>query len=200
MTIRGDSKKPKALLQTEHLTGPSITLKKEPGSRPGLLALTTFSSPSLPDPSLAQQARSLLQLNSSETPSRVTPHLSFFAPTLTALLIRIRQTLEAQPTRLLELNPSRRESICNYLESLAGSSPAPRTPAMTQLRSWIDWRNLSTPHQKAFLTFLEEVALFSRSGDPSESVVRPKHSKMETRRPLRPQCELAWGLAPVNPP
>jgi hypothetical protein len=79
--------------------------------------------------------------------------------------LRIRQHLENLPQRLLDLNPSRREAICHYLDFLAGSAPIapnagrPALNATERLRTWIDWRHLSPSHQRALAVFFEEVGL-----------------------------------------
>ncbi len=194
-TIRGESKKPRGLLQREHLGGPERSEATGsaplPGDRPGLRAFTNFRPPA-PEPvpstpstpvaasALALEAfpdrplvpppnnpRTLLQGTRAPARPQPPPHLSFFAPTLTALLLRIRSHLESTPERLMELNPSRRDAICHYLEQLAGGvsqDSATRLQGLSsteRLRYWTNWRNLPSHHHQALLVYFEDVALMS---------------------------------------
>jgi hypothetical protein len=194
MTIRGDSNKPKGLLQKEQLAGQPST--QDASARPGLRSFMAFpdakpassSAVAPPPPTAASQlslgslvastptasatqvaARALLQGTACEGADKPAPapHLSFFAPTLTSLLIRIRSQLELHPQQLMAVNPSRRDAICQYLELLAGSSPvqpnagAPALSSTDKLRAWTDWRSLGPSHQRAILVFFEELGLFA---------------------------------------
>ncbi|MBU6374946.1 MAG: hypothetical protein KGQ59_03020 [Bdellovibrionales bacterium] len=184
MTSCGDTQKPIDLLQMERLIQKGVVQETLADLRPALRSLISFAqSPGSPKLSLASLKESDFELSSSTKTASLSslgaveillprskptaPHLSIFAPTLSSLLLRIRETLENSSTRLLELNPSRRDSICQYLEALAGSAPS-STPAgrkaptsAEKLRVWADWRNLSKPHQEAATLFFEEVGLLA---------------------------------------
>ncbi len=84
-------------------------------------------------------------------------HLPAFVPALISLVGALRRELEDQPTRLLQLNPSRRESLVAHLENLA-SVPSPTRDPQQALRSWLDPSR--TPTQRAaLLAYFDEVAL-----------------------------------------
>ncbi len=85
-------------------------------------------------------------------------------PALASLGGRIAAELEANPQRLLTLNPSRREAVAQYLDRLAGITPsasssnaAAGAAPQDSLRRWITQPR--TPAQNyALKTYFEEVA------------------------------------------
>jgi hypothetical protein len=85
-------------------------------------------------------------------------------PGLIGLVGRIRQDLETNRTKLLSLNPGRRDAIVQYLELLAGTIPKyetkPQQPMSNPLQKWLD--ELRSPNQSAALkVFFEEVAIIA---------------------------------------
>ncbi len=88
--------------------------------------------------------------------------LSAWAPTFVTLVTRIRQELESNLTKLLALNPSRREAVAQHLDRLAGHAPAPSASAGAGdaaggLRRWVDGPR-SPAQNAAMQAFFEEVA------------------------------------------
>ena len=92
-------------------------------------------------------------------------HLSPIIPALITLIERIQQDLESNISRLLSLNPSRREAIAQHLERLSGNGHLSATqmekPDPTGgLRKWID--SPKSPSQlTALKTYFEELALIA---------------------------------------
>jgi hypothetical protein len=81
-----------------------------------------------------------------------------------ALVGRILQELENNLTRLLSLNPSRRDAIAQHLDRLAGIShsaqSAQQQDSSSALRRWIEGPR-SANQNAALKTYLEEVAIFA---------------------------------------
>ncbi len=103
-----------------------------------------------------------------EKPHGVTPQppapalthtqLATAIPTLIPLLGRLLDELEGNLTKLLSLNPSRRDSIVQHLEKLSGLHSPSNTPRT--LQNWMIGPR--SPAQTAALkTYLEEVALLA---------------------------------------
>lgn len=91
------------------------------------------------------------------------PSLPSFVPAMLAIVGRIRQDLDTNLGKLLDLNRSRREAIVQHLEQLAGQGSAPRGEAeraerKDALRRWVEGPR-SPVQEQAVHTFCEEVAL-----------------------------------------
>ena len=115
---------------------------------------------------------------SSKTKTQITglpAYLSSLVPCILALKSQITQELESQLSRLLSLNPSRREAIATHLNRLAGhsqlqaGSPAPNLGSSlastnaglagsNTLRRWIEGPRNSA-QSAALQCYFEEVAL-----------------------------------------
>lgn len=89
------------------------------------------------------------------------PHLnSSLLPLLIQLTGRIHYELETSLTRLLALNPSRREMIVDHLDHLSETYYSSQSPVDSRLRQWIAGTKNQTQN-KALKTYLEEVAILS---------------------------------------
>ncbi len=92
-------------------------------------------------------------------------HSSTLMPKFISVMGLILHDLETHLTRLLSLNPSRREAIAQHLDRLAGQPMGPssfkgNTDAAGGLRRWIEGPR--TPSQNAALqAFFEEISLIS---------------------------------------
>ncbi|NBU20342.1 hypothetical protein EBS43_02840 [bacterium] len=104
-------------------------------------------------------------------PSVFSTPISSTISSLIAVMGRLMEELEGNLIKLLSLNPSRRETIVQYLERLSGihtqnhSSPSLRTNSRLQdstfqLKKWIEGPRSST-QTAALKTYLEEVALIA---------------------------------------
>ncbi|MBI2711810.1 MAG: hypothetical protein HYX41_02945 [Bdellovibrio sp.] len=101
-------------------------------------------------------------------PQTQSPQMSIHTsvvPSLLPLVGRMIEELETHPTKLLSLNPSRRESIAEYLARLSGHSaqaaPSAQPGSLGQpLRRWIEG-NRSASQVSALRAFFEEVAIFT---------------------------------------
>ncbi|MEK6578677.1 MAG: hypothetical protein AABZ55_05570 [Bdellovibrionota bacterium] len=95
----------------------------------------------------------------------ITPLISILSPRLMAITGRMLQELEMHVGKLLTLNPSRREAIAQYLDSLSGNAIGPNGIGINSdpaggLRHWIQGPRSS--HQNlALKTYFEEVALIA---------------------------------------
>lgn len=96
----------------------------------------------------------------------VTPlptHSSTLLPGFLGLVREIKNELQGNLSKLLSLNPSRREAVAQYLDSLSGIVPGPSTvqggfDAAAGLRRWIEGPR-SVAQNRALDIFFEEVAL-----------------------------------------
>jgi len=97
--------------------------------------------------------------------SGVPTHVSSMIPSLISLTGQILAELKTNLPKLLQLNPSRREAIAQYMDRLAGIAPGPSmlagaADAAGGLRRWIEGPR--SPAQEAALrTYFEEVALIT---------------------------------------
>jgi hypothetical protein len=136
---------------TDFLIDPSrIQPRVSSDTRALLSQMLEFNDPILPPVPIT----SAVPAHTSHSSSQVAVTL----PSLIALLARVLEELEGNLSKLLSLNPSRRESILNHLEKLSGTqSPAhgPRT-----LQEWM-MRARSSAQSSALKTYLEEVALIA---------------------------------------
>ncbi|MEO5969588.1 MAG: hypothetical protein ABIQ95_06645, partial [Bdellovibrionia bacterium] len=102
----------------------------------------------------------------SQEPPHLSPqvnHISSVIPTLVTIISRILQDLELNITRLLSLNPSRRDSIAHHLNRLAGLTVTQTGPGGTEvgsLRRWVEGPR-STVQNGALKTYFEEVAVIA---------------------------------------
>lgn len=122
------------------------------------------ASSSLPVPPPFQQtpaAQTEIETQANGPHSGAAP-LSGFAPTFVRLVTQIREDLEGNLSRLLQLNPSRREAVAQHLDRLAGQISGPSTAAghadaAGGLRRWVD--SPKSPSQiLALQTYFEEIA------------------------------------------
>ncbi|OFZ21246.1 MAG: hypothetical protein A2X94_07240 [Bdellovibrionales bacterium GWB1_55_8] len=101
--------------------------------------------------------------SASKALSHASPTLTSVLPALIVLKTRLISELESSLNRLLSLNPSRREAVALYLDSLARQPSGPSTASASGdtaggLRRWIEGPR--TPTQEAALrAYLEELAL-----------------------------------------
>jgi hypothetical protein len=150
---RGDSKKTDLLLKPEQLVA-ALSPKAEPRApvRPSARDLALpglrFQRPGEPAPEPAPAPHPVQS-----------PIPSFFAPTLAAITDRIRQGLVAEPQKLLQLNPTRREAVARHLEVLAGTHGVAAGLKQEGLKAWIESRHLEFASQ-ALSRYFGEVALF----------------------------------------
>ncbi|HCM38445.1 MAG: hypothetical protein A2Z97_16535 [Bdellovibrionales bacterium GWB1_52_6] len=94
--------------------------------------------------------------------TEISSPFSSVLPSLLELKTDILQELENHVSRLLTLNPSRREAIANYLDKLAGGSSGPGAGKTADpaggLRRWVE--ESRSPAQTAALhRYFEEIAL-----------------------------------------
>lgn len=105
---------------------------------------------------LSQLLTQTLVMPPTRTPSSVQSAHSM-SPALVELSSLILQELETHLPRLLNLNPSRRDSIARYLTQNAGLPPLSPQETPTALRKWIEGPR--TPAQNSALqSYFEEVA------------------------------------------
>ena len=164
MLLRGDSKKPELLLKPEQLAAalsPRAGLHPSPLATPLAAPLTVkdlalpglkFTLPSIPAP--GQTPPQPAQAHQAKPPV-----LSFFAPTLAALQDRIVESLKAEPQRLLQLNPTRRDAVARHLELLSGPHALGTSAQKEGLKAWVDSRHMDGPGG-ALSRYFREVALF----------------------------------------
>ena len=94
---------------------------------------------------------------------QVSSHISSVIPTLVTIINRIVQDLELNITRLLSLNPSRRDSIAYHLNRLTGltiNQTGPRGSEIGNLRRWVEGPR-SIVQNAALKTYFEEVAVIA---------------------------------------
>lgn len=96
-------------------------------------------------------------------PSPIPSNIPTWIPGIITLVTQIRQELETHITKLLSLNPSRREAVAHHLDLLAGNPPGPSSvlgtvDAAGGLRRWIEGPR-SPAQTTALQIFFEEVAL-----------------------------------------
>lgn len=93
----------------------------------------------------------------------VSKHISSLIPTLVTIISRVLQDLELNITRLLSLNPSRRDSIAQHLHQLSGLTIPQNGPGRAEsgsLRKWVEGPR-STSQNAALKTYFEEVAVIA---------------------------------------
>ncbi len=96
---------------------------------PSVALIRTPLDPSGLFPEIRVKMRRLMQDASPQSApfhseqASASQHISFFEPTITALVRQIREDLENNPSATLALNRSRREAIVLHLERLSGASP-----------------------------------------------------------------------------
>lgn len=129
-----------------------------------------FSDPAPPPSSLTTSlnleanlrgTREKVSIQNLGTPApayRPSTQLATAIPTLVPLLGRIFEELESNLSKLLSLNPSRRDSIVHHMEKLSGLHTTAQPPRTLQ-----DWMAgpRSTAQNSALKTYLEEVALIA---------------------------------------
>ncbi len=100
----------------------------------------------------------LQSFNSSAPLPQPSTQMATAIPTLIPLLGRILEELEGNLSKLLSLNPSRRDSIVQHLEKLSGLHSTAQSARTLQ-----DWMMgpRSTSQNSALKTYLEEVALIA---------------------------------------
>ncbi len=109
--------------------------------------------------------RNVIQNLPTQFVPNVPSHLSSIVPSLISIVGRILQDLEANLTRLLSLNPSRREAIAHHLDKLAGMSPTPSSASVNSensrnLRRWIEGPR-SPAQNGALNAYFEELAIIA---------------------------------------
>ncbi|OFZ69599.1 MAG: hypothetical protein A3K03_09635 [Bdellovibrionales bacterium RIFOXYD1_FULL_44_7] len=92
------------------------------------------------------------------------PHSAQYLPAIVTLINLIKREFEANPLRLLSLNPSRREAIAQHLNRIANLPPVPSCSygfgdAAGGLRKWVS-ESRSDQENTALQTYFEEIALF----------------------------------------
>jgi hypothetical protein len=132
-------------------------------SPPAARVASSLLNPShLPSQTVSATAAALAATTAAKAvlPASAPAKLSAFVPSFVELMARIREDLEANLSRLLSLNTSRREAVAQHLDRLAGFPKGPGTStgdAAGGLRRWID--SARTPAQTAALSlFFEEIA------------------------------------------
>lgn len=110
----------------------------------------------VPSNSLSNAASSVA--SALTTAPAVGSSLSAILPSLIRMTQEISEELTRMPHSLLQLNPSRREALVQYLYRLAGISAPAATPADTLLRSWIEGPQ-SPAQRDALRAFRDEAAL-----------------------------------------
>lgn len=148
---------------TDFLIDPTRLENSVSGDTRAMLSqLLEFTDTSAPPPK--EREKAIVQ-NLTPPPSFLPPTpVSTHIPALIGLTGRILQELETHLSRLLTLNPSRREAIARHLDQLSGLSSQPQAVKNLDtsggLRRWIEGPR--TPSQnRALKSYFEEVALIA---------------------------------------
>ncbi len=127
-----------------------------------------FPSPPALPPLLSTGPGLTTSLPLFSSPSRLTPQFSSYLSTLLPIFHELTQDLESNLHQLMSLNPSRRESIAQYLDLLAGQQPSSSLASSSsappsaggELKKRLEGKKTAV-QLAALKTFLEEVALIA---------------------------------------
>lgn len=122
-------------------------------------------------------------------------HLAALLPYFTQLKNQIEKELENTTSRLMSLNPSRREAVAYYLDRLAGHSSPPSSlngniDGAGGLRRWVEGPR-SPAQNLALQIYFEEIALLTLGQSLLLKVWSDRGHRTWTRADLR---DLNWAL------